>query len=76
MHVDWGAAATIIATVVGSVLVMWWSNKKDMKKRHMENLKRFDDLCSELNDYPPHEHMETSGPLAIEGVRMRRERRT
>lgn len=71
MHVDWGAAATIIAVVLGAM----WSNRRDTKKRHMENLKRFDAMSDELSEYPPHEHMEMKGTLSVEGVRMRRARR-
>lgn len=72
MHFDWGAAVTAIVTLLIFVL----TNRLEVKKRHLQNMEKWQDLLTELNDYPPHEHMEHAGALTREGLRYRRGRRS
>ena len=71
MHFDFGSALISVVTLTIYAL----TNRREIKKRHEENMMKWNDLLTELCDFPPHEHMEAGGPLTAAGVRMRRFRR-
>jgi len=72
MHVDWGAAATVFAVL----LTFYFANRRDVKKRHDENVKAWQQLQTDLEFLPPHQHVEEAGSLTVVGIRYRPERRS
>lgn len=54
---------------VGAIFIpLWWSNRNQNRKQHIQNLRRFDYLINEAAERPHHSHQENSGPLTKEGI--------
>lgn len=60
MHIDWGAAATIVVFVLALYV--------DSVRKHSANLKAWNRLIIQLEDRPLHCHTEQSGPLTVSGI--------
>lgn len=61
--------ATIVGTNVLVILLPLWLLQR---KRHAQNLEKFNEIIMEREFNPPHFHAEETGPLMAEGIRYRR----
>ena len=60
MHIDWGAAATILVCVAG----FYW----DSRRKHNANLATWSRFLFLIGEQPLHSHREKSGALTADGV--------
>lgn len=63
---------TVFSTTVPILLAIWMSRektKKEVAKKHEENVKIWNQILNERENFPAHEHWERQGPLTADGIR-------
>lgn len=68
-HFDVSRFIEMVISVAVVFIPLWFSNRKDNKTKHEQNIKRFDYLINEAIERPHHSHEEKSGNLTASGIR-------
>jgi hypothetical protein len=69
---EWLHSGLEIIGVASPILFFMWRNrreaKRDTERRHEENQREFRAVIEQQKYLPPHDHIETGGPLQASGI--------